>query len=546
MPECKAVFMGLIRRCVGQWWLPDDPDQKVGGVLEIDNATGLQLELTDHLLTFGAAGEPIPVIFGAADGRRITLLEINPANGGHTVTAELRTTFEVARPGVAMVGIHLADAAEAVFHGLSVEMTGLTAFAGQTTGLKYEYTATPDTDERSQFTTNWTDPIETQLSEPLEATLGLRWNLEGDFGPQLSAERRRYQADETVAVRVETETPKPWRAFLDPIRGVQDLVTVATQIPSRIMSRTLHVNDQPLPHTIDLYFRGPSDATDEPQEFDASHVIFTLDTVDFGTVIDRWFGLRRKIGLPLDVLLGLDYEPGGYYEVRLFNAAAPGEGFHAELYPDSTAVDSDVHDALKKTVSRLLKGLGTGARNRVEGALQIVQTALRNKVLGLLEGVAKPEQRQWVMNQIGENRPGLNERYVELAGTADSEAVNALLTRVDIWAGWLRDARNAVGHVNTGQLQAKIPEKALYRLLYITRALLHLVLIDQLGISAEVQRRVVQDVWGFSAARFREAVIEATPQHYHAFRHLHSPSRAVRLWCADGERYALRRNYFDG
>jgi hypothetical protein len=497
---------------VGQWWLPDDPDRKVGGVLEVDNATGLRLELTDHLLTFGPAGEPIPVIFGAADGRRITLLEINPANGGHTVIAELRTTFEVARPGVAMVGIHLADAEEAVFHGLSVELTGLTAFAGQTTGLKYEYTATPDTDERTRFTTNWTDPIETQLSAPLEATLGLRRNLKADFGPQLSAERRRYQSNETVMVRVETETPQPWRAFLDPIRGVQDLVTVATQIPSRIMSRTLHIKAEPLPRTMDLYFRGPSDATDEPQEFDASNVIFTLDTIDFSTAIDRWFGLRKTIGLALDVLLGLDYEPGGYYEVRLFNAAAAGEGFHAELCPGSTSVDADDHDALKKTVSRLLKGLGKGARNRVKGALDTVQIALRDKALGLLEGVANKKQREWVMNQIGENRPGLNERYVELAGTADSEAVDALLTRVDIWAGWLRDARNAVGHVNTGQLEAKIPEKALYRLQYITRALLHLVLIDQMGISAEDQRSVVQHLWGFSATRFREAVIEATTQ----------------------------------
>lgn len=501
--------MGLIRRCVGQWWLPDNPEQKVGGVLEIDRATGLQLELTDHLLTFGASGEPIPVVLGAADGRRITLLEVNPANGGHTVWAELHTTFEVARPRVAMVGIHLEDAAEALFNGLEVEMTGLTAFAGQT-GLKWEYTATQDSDERTKFTISWTDPIETQPTDQLEMTVGLHWKLTSNPGPQLSAERRRYQADEVVAVRAETETPQPWTIFLDPIRAVQDLVTIATQMPSRITSRALHVNAEPLPHTIDLYFRGPSDSTDGPQEFDASNVIFTLD---FSTVIDRWFRLRKKVGLPVDVLLGLDYQPIRYYDVLLFNAAAAAEGFHAGLYPTSTAVDPAEHKALKKTVSRLLRGLGKGgARKTTEGALQNIQVALRDKVLGILDGVANSKQREWVMNQIGENRPGLNERYVELAGTADPEAVIALLTHVDTWAGWLRDARNAVGHVNTGQLQAKIPDKALYRLQYITRALLHLVLIDQLGISAEVQRESVQELWSFSAAKFRDAVRDATLQ----------------------------------
>jgi hypothetical protein len=43
-------------------------------------------------------------------------------------------------------------------------------------------------------------------------------------------------------------------------------------------------------------------------------------------------------------------------------------------------------------------------------------------------------------------------------------------------------------------------------MVYITRALLHLVLIDQLGISGEIQRGVVQKHWGFSAAKFRDAV----------------------------------------
>jgi hypothetical protein len=215
------------------------------------------------------------------------------------------------------------------------------------------------------------------------------------------------------------------------------------------------------------------------------------------------------------VLLGLDYQPIGYYEVRLFNAAAAGEGFHAGLYADSTAVDPDEHDALKKSVSRLLKGIGKKqARKTVEGALESVQEGLRDKVLGMLEGVPSEKQRGWVMNQLGENRKGLNERYKELTEKADSEAVGELLTNVDRWAGWLRDARNAIGHVNTGRLQEKIPEKARYRLQDITRALLHLVLIAELGISADVQRRVVRDenLWEFSAARFREAVEDATPQ----------------------------------
>jgi hypothetical protein len=508
--ECEVPTMSVLRRCVGQWWLPGDPDRKVGGVLEVDSTTGLRLEVTDRLLKFGVTGEPIPIIFGAADGRQITLLDTYPANGGHTVIAQVQTTFEVAKPSVAMVGIHLEDDTEAVFNGLAVEMTGLTTFAGKS-GLRNEYVARPGSDDRTQFTMSWTDPIETLITDPFEATLGLHWELEGDFEPKLDAERRRYRADETVVFRVTCDHLQPWRSFLDLIRAVQDLVTLATQSPAKIMRRTLEITDEPIPYTVDLYLHGPSDATDLKQNFDAADVIFSLDTVDFATVVNKWLDLRGRIGLAVDVLLGLDYQPAGYYEVRLFNVAAAGEGIHAGLYPDRTAVDPDQHEALKKAVSRLLKGLGTGgARTRVQAALSAIQEALRDKVLGLLDGVADAKQREWVMNQIGENRPGLTERYKQLAETADSEAVEELLTSVEAWAAWLRDARNAVGHGNPGRLREKIPENVLYRMVYISRALFHLVLLKELGIDSRAQRRAVREIWGFSAARFRSAVLDAT------------------------------------
>jgi hypothetical protein len=115
--------------------------------------------------------------------------------------------------------------------------------------------------------------------------------------------------------------------------------------------------------------------------------------------------------------------------------------------------------------------------------------------------------REWVMNRIGENRPGLKQRLLELAAVPDSQAVEDLLTDVNTWAKWLRNARNAIGHLNTGELETGVPlEDARYRLAYITRAFLHLVVLAKLGVSAEAQRRVVNDEWRYSAEKFGAAV----------------------------------------
>ena len=119
-------MVSSLRRCVGQWWLPSAPNKSVGGVLDIDSDTGLRLELTDQLLPGGLDPILAPVIHGHADGREVTLLDCMPAEGGKTVIAQTSTTTQVSRPRVAMVGVHLADAADAVFVGMEVSITGLT------------------------------------------------------------------------------------------------------------------------------------------------------------------------------------------------------------------------------------------------------------------------------------------------------------------------------------------------------------------------------------------------------------------------------------
>lgn len=180
--------------------------------------------------------------------------------------------------------------------------------------------------------------------------------------------------------------------------------------------------------------------------------------------------------MPLDVLLGLDYERGGYYQNRLFNAASAAEGFHTALFPDSTGLPPDEHASVVRQV--------TGA---------------------LFYFLKK--HKEWALSRIKDNRPGLKDRLVELVTKADAEAVESLLSDVETWARWLKNARNAIGHLNTGELEKKVPlEDARYRLEYVTRALLHLVILAELGLTVERQRQVVSENWDYSAERFGEAV----------------------------------------
>jgi hypothetical protein len=65
--------------------------------------------------------------------------------------------------------------------------------------------------------------------------------------------------------------------------------------------------------------------------------------------------------------------------------------------------------------------------------------------------------------------------------------------------------------LNTGELERRLQlEEARFRLQYITRALLHLIILAELGLSGEGQRQVVFEKWRYAAEKFREAVAQSS------------------------------------
>lgn len=399
-----------------------------------------------------------------------------PASGGQITIAQVMTTIDVFRPRIALVGVHLDQPEDPIFDGLQTSLTGLTSWADRS-GMTFEQIFENDeNNERWLLTVSSTDPVTTEVDGPPE-TLQLHWNLNSKV-PKTTRSERRYQTTERVVLLLEAKSPLAWNGFLDRSRAVQDLVTIATQTPSRVMECKLLMNSEgprPNPYVVDLFYEGIQPSVDD-QGDRTLRPLFTLNDVDFATLIRDWLSLRDKIGMPLDVLLGLDYVSGGAYHNRLFNAGSAAEGFHTALFPNSTASAPEEHSAVVRQVTRAL--------------------------FYFLK-----RDRDWALSRIKDNRPGLKDRLVELVTKADTEAVTKLLTDVDTWAKWLKNARNAISHLNTGELEKKVPlEEARYRLEYITRALLHLVILAELGISSEKQRQIVRDRWQYSADRFGLAV----------------------------------------
>lgn len=153
------------------------------------------------------------------------------------------------------------------------------------------------------------------------------------------------------------------------------------------------------------------------------------------------------------VLFSLDYGGRGYYQNKLFSVASAAEGIHQILCPDTTGISAQAHKELKKHIK------------------------------ALPDGAAK----EWVLSKIRQNQPGLTTRMKELAAIPDGEAVERLLHDRDQWVTWIARARNAIGHSAWDDMNT-IPHEVRPALTYVTKTLLHLVLLAKLGLSADQQR----------------------------------------------------------
>lgn len=457
-------------RFPGKWWLPGNEANPVAGVLEISPDGSSQLEVYDEFLneTF------VDIIHGHASGKRVTLVNASRRSGKKTI-GQAWTTAEQISASLTFIGVHMDSERDEIFSEAVVEISCLTSWVGSsimTYGLEF--------DEEKK--------VKRQLLEagsPKDLTVSVEsWQQDLDFLWRINTQPPAgytYGIDshfkETVQLRVRSRKPSSWNSFNDAIRNIQNLVTLASQQGCSVRNRRLGiVLDDRKKWPVNVHYSSSSEWVDAPVE--RHKFLFQLFDLgeDLTAALNSWFSLGESIGLPLDVLFSLEYSPPAYYENEIFNVASVAEGFHGALFPKSRQIPKAVHSEVVKIASEVFKD--HPAESFVTGALAY-------------------------------NRPFLNDRLLQLATIPDAEAVEALLTNVDQWAKWLKDARNAVGHLNTGELERKIPDDARYRLAYVSKALLHLVLVAKLGISADVQRRAVRDLYGYSAREFGKAVTAA-------------------------------------
>ncbi|WP_230855127.1 ApeA N-terminal domain 1-containing protein [Arthrobacter terrae] len=466
----KDARLDLPAEWTGNWWLPENPEHPVPGVLRYEPEEGLRLLLiggfedrTFHPIDGGMdeADETFtwPLLLGSADNKEITLLDclsVSSESYGLGVGGLHKQTVSAL---TALVGVHLKNVDQEAFTKCEVSVENLNLWSDssvftKTLGIK---------DEKL----NGEGSIHVKpTNEPSVAVSGTMISLAHvhtlpHFDHMRGQTRGRMR--DTVHVRFEPTKACSLAGAREYARAIQDLVSLATHTACAILwiqlrmppkDRDYYPEGYPIrDREVKVYFQGTVRGDAEAKALNRNDVLFTCHDLPFEEIMPRWWDIRQRFQPASNMILGLRYAPARYVEGNLLTATGAAEVLHRALRIDESPIPKEDFGPLREVL--------------------LDQTP--------------DKYRSWVKGKL-RNEPTLRERLIALAALPDEETMSTLVPDIDQWAKVTTQARNDLAH------NGQTPKQSIDQLLAsvkVTSAVVIFNLLQVLGVPGERQREVI-------------------------------------------------------
>jgi hypothetical protein len=457
----------------GLWWLPDDPDHRVPGVLRYEPGDGLVLSLIgafeDRLMTTLAPGvvavhegqQTWDVINGAAEQREITLLGCVPNGGTRTIAARVKSPDkQTVVATIAIIGVHVSGDDDAAFFAaeVSVEDLGLWASSSVFEGLLGTPGGKPDGSGSISV-----KPVKTQsvVADGTEYRLSHRHTLPY-FDQRKGSTVGRMR--DTAFVRVAPAEAFSLSSALKAASLIQDLIALAMHRATGVIWLRLEVaetdseprgNRPALRRNADVLYSPAVLGKHDAKVVDQHRIFFTCASIPFEEVVPRWIEAHGRLQAAINMTLGLRYAPARYVENNLLTAVGAAEVLHRGLRIDKRPFPVDEFKPMREA---MLEHVPEEHRERFKGAIR--------------------------------NDPTLRDRLYALAARPDQEAISMLMPDVDRWARRTTLARNDLAH------EGRTPKHSFEELIAVvdvTTSVVTLNLLNELGVPGGRQREIVQE-----------------------------------------------------
>jgi hypothetical protein len=458
----------------GIWWLPDNPDQTIPGVLRYSPDGGLVLSLIgafeDRIMSTPSPGLTVfhegsrnwDVIHGAAEQWEISLLGCYPSGVKRTIGARVKSPDKQTIAAMtALLGAHVSGEDDAIFSAaeISVEDLGLWAASSVFEG---SLGATDGEIDGTGSITVKPVPARSVLVDGTEFRLEHQHTL--PFFDQRKGGTVGRMRD-TAFVRVVPAAPCSLGSARDAASLVQDLISLATHRAAGLIWLRLEVAEtkpallpdgRPAPkRRANVLYSPAALGRGNTKTVDHHRVFFTCESIPFEEVVPRWHEARGRLQAATRMILGLRYAPARYVENNLLTVVGAAEVLHRGLRIDEKPFPRAEFRAMRDA---MLEQVPERHRERFKGAIR--------------------------------NDPTLRNRLHALAARPDQDAIALLMPDVDRWAERTTRARNDLTH------EGKTPNhrmEELFAVVEVTTAVVVLNLLHELGLPAERQSEIVRE-----------------------------------------------------
>lgn len=456
----------------GLWWLRDEPDEQVPGVLRYDGKGGLLLSLIgafeERIFCHLAPGvkdeleglRTWDVIHGVAQRREVTLLGCVPTRSRRSIGARVESPdTQIVSVTTAIIGAHISGREDAAFAAAEISVEDLTLWAASSVFSAYHGTRNGMPDGTGAISVKPVEAKSVMVNNTeyrLEHTHTLPF---WDWSRGKTIGRMR----DVVSIRVRWVEPSDLKTALEAASLVQDLIALATHRSAGVIWLQLEVagtkaflpDGRMLPRRANVLYSPVAVGKPDEKAIEPDSAFFTCEMLPFEEVMPRWCGVRGRLQAAINMILGLRYAPARFVENNLLMAVGAAEALHRGLDIE----EKPVPEAEFKKI--------------------------RNAMLGQV-----PEEYRGRFKQVIRNSPTLRDRLLALAGRPDQEAIRQLVPDVDHWAKRTTRARNDLAH------EGKTPNHSIDELIAIVRVTSTVVVLNvlhELGLPVERQRQIVRD-----------------------------------------------------
>lgn len=425
----------------GHWWLPENPDRKVAGILTFSQQNNGKLELIGSFQDvfdkdFNDDSKYSVILGQTTDGKLITLKDCLQTNYSFSMELTQETTFLV---HFIYSDIHITDEDDFKFNKTQAKFTYLYDWVG-VSGITRNF----ETAKKFQFTYTIPEDISIATEDgKIEITFGVNIKSHYDFA----------NLNEQTSIFIECNQGKDlYEISQNYLFPLQSLISLGTTKPNFVEELYVFHVDFPK-EPIKVYY---SQHFYKPKVKDylySPDMLFTLGDIyeDLEVIINKWIALTKEIDSVLHLLNRVRIASDMFLELKFLSIAQAIETYHRTRRVNNY-LPKDEH---QKRVDQILRYL-------------------------------PKKYKELVRQKISNNEKSLLLRLEELSNEK-AEIMNPIAHDLEKFTKKVRDSRNYYTHYGKSKKKNSAHGGDLYWLTEKLIMLLQACLLDEIDLPLEQQ-----------------------------------------------------------